>query len=294
MRDPREKFKNVDAVYAAYGVKIAAPGLENALSGAPIYVGGEELVEKVRKEIGEIEFTKDILGVVAKADTLGSLEALIKILSDKKIPVKRGGIGHLSKQDVIEAGAVAAQNKYLGVVLAFNVKISDEIAYFSETQKVKVIGNNVIYQIIEDYLGWAKEEKEREKTEREKTVTHPVKFRVLANHVFRTSKPAIVGVEVLAGTLTPGVRLLLGDGRVKGSIKNIQSEGDSVQSVTKGNKVAISIEDVVVGRHINEGDIIYSFISYEDLAELKKGELSEEEKSILLEVKELKKRENVL
>ena len=289
MRDPKEKFKNVDEVYAAYGVKIAAPGLEKALSGAPVYVGGSELVGKVKEEMGEIEFAKDILGVVVKADTLGSLEALVKILADKNIPVKRGGIGRVSKQDVIEASAVASENRLLGAVLAFNAPVSGDISFFAEDQGAKIIKNRVVYQIIDDYLEWAAMEKEMEKKQREKTVAYPVKFKILPDHVFRTSKPAIVGVEILGGTLFPGVRLFLPGGKVKGTVKSIQSGGESVEKAVSGDKVALSIDDVSVGRHIHEDDIIYSFISIEDLAELKKGELSDDDKQILREIRELKK-----
>jgi translation initiation factor 5B len=291
MRDPREKFKNVEAVYAAYGVKIAAPGLTNALPGAPVYVGGEELVDKVKKEIGEIEFTKDILGVVVKADTLGSLEALIKLLSDKSIPVKRGGIGSVSKQDVIEASAVASENKYLGVVLAFNTPVSEDITSFAENQAVRILQHKVVYQLIDDYLAWAKDRKDKDKQELQKTVTYPAKLRILPDHVFRTSKPAIVGVEVLGGTLLPGIQLLLASGRVKGRVKSIQSSGETLQKALKGDKVAISIDDVSVGRHINEGDVVYSFISLDDLAELKKTELTDEERGIIREARELKRKE---
>ena len=289
MRDPKEKFKNVDEVYAAYGVKIAAPGLEKALSGAPVYVGGSELVGKVKEEMGEIEFAKDILGVVVKADTLGSLEALVKILADKNIPVKRGGIGRVSKQDVIEASAVASENRLLGAVLAFNAPVSGDISFFAEDQGAKIIKNRVVYQIIDDYLEWAAMEKEMEKKQREKTVAYPVKFKILPDHVFRTSKPAIVGVEILGGTLFPGVRLFLPGGKVNGTVKSIQSGGESVEKAVSGDKVALSIDDVSVGRHIHEDDIIYSFISIEDLAELKKGELSDEDRQILREIRELKK-----
>lgn len=289
MRDPREKFKNVEEVYAAYGVKIAAPGLETALSGAPVYVGGEELISKVKEEIGEIEFTKDILGVVVKADTLGSLEALVKILADKNIPVKRGGIGRVSKQDVIQSSAVASENRLLGVILAFNAPVSEDISFFAEDQGAKIIKNKVIYQIIDDYLEWAAEEKEKEKKQREKTISYPVKFKILSNHVFRTSKPAIVGVEILGGTLFPGVRLILPGGKVKGTVKSIQSGGESVGKAVSGDKVALSIDDVSVGRHIHEEDVIYSFISMDDLTELKKGELSDEETQILREIRELRR-----
>jgi len=55
MRDPRDKFKNVNAVYASAGVKISSPGLEIALAGAPVRVApaGKEnqILEEVNSEL---------------------------------------------------------------------------------------------------------------------------------------------------------------------------------------------------------------------------------------------------
>ena len=289
MRDPREKFKNVNAVYAAYGVKISAPGLESALAGAPVYVGGDEVVGKVCDEMSDIEFSRDIQGVIVKADTLGSLEALVKLLSDKGVAVKKGGIGRVSKQDILEAAAVASESKYLGLVFSFNAPISDDVSLFAEDQGAKIIESRIVYKLLEDYDEWVREGKERDKAQMEKTVAMPVKFMVMPDHIFRTSKPAIVGVEVLGGMLLSGARILLPEGKVRGRIKSIQSGGEKVERAVAGEEVAVSIDDVSVGRHIHEGDVLYSFISAEDLAELKKTELSDEDMRILKEIRDIKK-----
>ena len=38
MRDPRDKFKPVDEVMSAAGIKITSPDLEGVLAGSPLYV----------------------------------------------------------------------------------------------------------------------------------------------------------------------------------------------------------------------------------------------------------------
>src|SRR3712207_4189120 len=38
MRDPRDKFKQVNVVVAAAGLKITSPDLEGVLAGSPVYV----------------------------------------------------------------------------------------------------------------------------------------------------------------------------------------------------------------------------------------------------------------
>ena len=71
-----KNFKAVNEVYAAAGIKIAAPGLENALAGSPVFVVGEgmnidEVKGRVQKEMESVQFTKENIGAVVKADTLG-------------------------------------------------------------------------------------------------------------------------------------------------------------------------------------------------------------------------------
>lgn len=289
MRDPREKFKNVNEVYAAFGVKIAAPGLENAISGAPVYVGGQEMVNQVQAEMGEIEFARDINGVVVKADTLGSLEATVKILNGLQIPIRRGAIGKVSKQDIIEASTVRQNNKYLGVIIAFSIALLEESREAALANEIKIFEGKVIYKIIEDYQKWVLEEKELDKKQREKTATKPAKFRILPGFIFRQSKPAIVGIEVISGILQPNTRLMRQDGKMAGRVKGIQQEKKNIQQVTLGEKAAVSIEDAAVGRQLNENDIVYTFIPLDEIQKLKLEELTEEEIKLIKEIKEIQK-----
>jgi len=289
MRDPKEKFKHVDEVYAAYGVKIAAPGLENALSGAPVYVGGEEMVDQVKAELGEIEFTKDINGVVVKSDTLGSLEAMVKVLSDLGIPARRGAIGKVSKQDIIEASTVSKHDKYLGVIVAFNTPVLDESQDMADANQIKIFESKIIYKIVEDYQLWVKEEKEFDKKQRQKRFTLPCKFKILAGFVFRQSKPAIAGVEILAGTLQVNSRLMRSDGKVAGRVKSIQKEKENMQEAKAGEKVAVSIDGVTIGRQLNENDTVYTFIPLDEIQKIKAEDLSEEGLQLIKEIKEIQK-----
>ena len=289
MRDPRERFQNVNAVYAASGVKIAAPNLEKALSGAPIYVGGPELAETVGKELKDVEINTDRLGITIKADTIGSLEALVKIFTDKKIPIKKAMIGKVSNTDITEVQTLRDQDRYLGVLVAFNTEVLREAKTLAELRKVKVFESNIIYKLLEDYEDWVKKEKERERSEKEGKVATPAKIRLLPKCVFRQSKPAIVGIEVMAGTLHLGSRLMKSDGRMVGRIKEMQKEKENVKSASSGDKVAVSIENVTIGRQIDEGDVAYVHITPEDMQQINKDELTEEEKNVLREMREMKK-----
>ncbi|ODS42300.1 MAG: translation initiation factor IF-2 [Candidatus Altiarchaeales archaeon IMC4] len=285
MSDPRDKFKHVDEVYAASGVRIVAPILENALAGAPVYVGGEELVGEVKKEIGAVEFTRDTLGVIVKADTLGSLEALVRMLEEAKIPIKRGGVGKVNKRDVVEASAVHAEEPLFGVILSFNSPVLDEAKTMAFDKNLKIFSSDVIYRLIEGYEDWAKKERESRKEE----FVVPAKIKLMPKHVFRTCKPAIVGVEILVGKISVGQSLMRSDGKVVGRIKEMQLDKERIKDAKQGQQVAMSIEDVTIGRQINEGDVVYSFISNEEVAKIKTDQLSEEELKTLKEIKGMKR-----
>jgi translation initiation factor 5B len=291
MRDPKKQFKSVRSVYAASGVKIVAPRLENAMPGGPVYVGGPELIENVKEEIGEVEFSRDDLGVIVKADTLGSLEAMVKILGGEGITVRRGSIGKLSKQDVIEASAVSKENRYLGAVLAFNTPVLPDAEAVAQDGNIPIIRSSVIYQLIDDYKVWVAKARDEDRQALAKCVASPSKIRILPKHTFRQSKPAIVGVEILAGTLHAGCRLMNADGKVCGRLRGIQSGGEAIEEATSGQQVAISVDDAIVGRQISEGDVLYTFLSHEDAAKLRPEDLTDEEKQVIREIRLAKRGE---
>jgi len=289
MHDPKERFQNVNSIYAASGVKIAAPNLEKALPGAPVYVGGKELVESVKREIENVEINTDNAGVLIKADTIGSLEAIVKLFTEKKVPIRKATIGKVANGDITECASVKEQDKYLGVILAFNTEVLPEAKKLADDRKVRIFESRIIYRLIEDYEEWVKKEKEREKMEREGKTASPAKLLLMPNCVFHKSKPAIVGVRILAGTLRTGVQLMRQDGRIVGRLKEIQKDKEGIKSIQAPDESSISIENVTVGRQVNEGDILYVHITAEDMAKIKAEDLTEDEKSVLREMRELKR-----
>ena len=101
-----KNFESVDEISAAAGIKISAPDLENVIAGSPLVaVSDEEDIEKakemVQTEVEEVQFNKTIDGVVIRADTLGSLEAMMKILSEEGISIRKAEVGSISKEDII-------------------------------------------------------------------------------------------------------------------------------------------------------------------------------------------------
>jgi len=80
----------------------------------------------------------------------------------------------------------------------------------------------------------------------------------MEGYVFRRAKPAIVGVEILAGRIKPKYALLRSeDGKEVGEVQQIQEKGKALPEAGQGMQVAISIDKPTVGRHIFEKDILY-------------------------------------
>ncbi len=263
IRDPRDKFSSVDEVAAASGVKIAAPELEGAVAGAPLYAVPsedrvEEFVQMVLDEVQKLRIATDIGGVVLKTDTLGSLEAIAEILRNNNVPIRLADVGDVSKRDVTEAAVVKEHEPLYGAVLAFNSKVSPDAQTEAHDRGVPIFEHNVIYHLVDNYIDWMKKEQEaRSAKEFEKLVT-PVKLKVLPGFVFRRAKPAIFGVEIIAGTIKSKTPVIGADGEDLGEILQIQDKGKAVSEARTGMQVAVSLEKPIFGRHINEGDILYA------------------------------------
>jgi len=269
IRDPRDKFSSVDEVSAAAGVKLVAPDLEEALAGSPVYVvpeGAEvdEYVRMVSEEVERIKIKTDKVGVVVKADALGSLEAIAQSLERSGVPVRFADVGDVAKRDVIEASIVKEDEELYGVILAFNVKILPDAQEEAFARGVKIFEDRIIYGLLDSYLKWMREQRERRLQREFEALVKPGKIRLMPGFVFRRSKPAIVGVEVLVGRIKPKYRLVREDGQIVGSIMQIQDKGKNVQEATSGMQVAISIDKPIVGRHIKEGDVLHVWVPDRD------------------------------
>jgi translation initiation factor 5B len=63
----------------------------------------QSVSKRIKEEMSELRFSSDNEGVIVKADTLGSLEALVKFLKDQGCRVRISEIGPVSRRDLIEA-----------------------------------------------------------------------------------------------------------------------------------------------------------------------------------------------
>ena len=186
----------------------------------------------------------------------------------------------------VSALNAAGKDAFECVIFAFHVKVPDDLEFEAQKLGVKIFKSNIIYKLIESHESWLLEERERRKKEKLSSLVFPVKIEVLPNLVFRNCKPAIVGVRVLEGKLCQGVSLLNAGGIV-GKVLAIQSEGKSLSEAKKGDEVAVSVDGAFVGKNLNEGDTLLSFIPLRQFAELESlsGVFSAGENELLAEIK---------
>src|SRR6266487_2250676 len=262
IRDPRDKFSNVKSVDAAAGIKIAAAGLEDAIAGSSLYgvkdaSRRKAIKERILSEVEEVRVKKDLSGVVVKSDALGSLEALTTSLEASKIPVRLADVGDVSRRDVVEAKAVRVKDQYLGVVLAFGVKLLPDAEEEIALSKIPVFKGDVLYHVLEEYSRWVETQRLAGAKAEMDLLIRPGKIKLLKGFVFRRSDPAIVGVEVLDGIIKPKYPLINSRGQRIGQVVRIQDQGKDVGEAGAGKQVAVSIDKPMVGRQIMEGDVLY-------------------------------------
>ena len=258
-----KRFEKAAEVSAAAGVKIAAPDLDQAMAGAPVRVvrdrSLEEVVEEVNAALAEIEVDTAEDGVVVKADTLGSLEAMANALEEAEVPIMRAEVGDIAPRDI--AIAETANQDEHKALLGFNVSILPNAENELESADVTLFTNDVIYQLIDDYETYVEQRKRAQQETVLDKVVRPARFRLLPDHTFRQNDPAVVGVEVLAGTLQNNRNVGAFEGNEfdrLGTLSGIQKQGDDVDEARAGERVSIAIDGPTVGRDINEGDTLWS------------------------------------
>ena len=300
IRDPRDRFTSVKRVTAASGVKLAAPKLESALAGSPLYAVPKgkhtrEYVRMIEDEVEKLRVKTETSGVVLKTDTLGSLEAVTESLSRHGIQIRLADIGDVSKREIVEVETFRQEDRLLAVILAFNVKVLPDAEEEAATAGIPIFKSDVIYHLLEDYLRWSDEQRTSGVKAELDLLVRPCKARIMQGFIFRRSNPAIVGVEILSGRLKAKSPVITKSGRRLGEVQKMQDKGADVDEAKVGMQVAVSIEDGVVGRNIDEGDLIYADVPERHLKTLSTkfpGELTESDHETIKELIEIKRREN--
>ena len=297
MRDPRDKFKPVEHIQAAAGVKIASPDLDGVLPGSTLYaVSDDAEIEHFKKiiedEMQSVFISTETNGVILKCDAIGSLEAITEMLRRQQIPISKADIGPVTRRDILEAMAIKENDRHLGVILAFNVKVLQDAETEADNNHIKVFTDKIIYSLIDTYTQWVDDDKADEENSVFKELTPISKFTFLKGFVFRNNNPAVFGIRVDVGQLRQKIPFMNKTGKKIGIIHQLQHDGKTVSVVKTGQEVACSVQNVTIGRQIIEENVFYTLPSSSDAKQLVKRfmhKLSSEETDVLNEIIEIQR-----
>jgi translation initiation factor 5B len=185
---------------------------------------------------------------------------------------------------VLAASAVKERDRYLGVVLGFNVRILEEANREAQERGIQVFSEKVIYNLVRNYNDWVNYQREHEESILFSEIPPICKFQFMKGFVFRRNFPAVFGAEIQIGKLRQKVEVINEAGKRIGIIHQIQENGKPIDEAIQGDQVAVSIKEISVGRQINEGDIFYTNLKSKEakmLIERFSSRLAPDEKTLL-------------
>ncbi|MDP2629044.1 MAG: GTP-binding protein, partial [Nanoarchaeota archaeon] len=150
----KSRFKAKETAIASTGIRMQLVEKAEFLPGMPfqVYKGNlEEIKSQFKKEISE-SIKTDKQGIIAKADSLGSLEALLVLLKQNNIPIVKAGIGSINKSDVISAKANLEINEIDAIVVGFNVTPDEDAHELAKNSNIKILSEEIIYKLIENLV----------------------------------------------------------------------------------------------------------------------------------------------
>ncbi|MCH7568768.1 MAG: translation initiation factor IF-2 [Nanoarchaeota archaeon] len=285
-----DKYKPIKKATAATGVRLRLTDKEGLLPGMPFQKldnNLEEIKKEFKRELADV-IKLDKQGIIVKADSLGSLEALITLLKQANIKIVKASIGNVTKTDIISAKANLEINPLDALIVGFNVDLDEDL----DLGNIKVLKNDVVYKLIEDLELWRKEKQAEIERERLLGLAIICKLQILPKYVFRNSNPAIFGVRVLSGKLKKQIPLIDENDNNIAKVKAIQSEKHSVEEVLQNEEVAISLPGTNFERKLKDVEYLYSQISESQFKAFKKNKdlLSQEELKTLQEIADIKRK----
>lgn len=184
-------------------------------------ITGENSINEVKELIQKNPLdSAEGFPVVVKADTAGSLEAILSHLKDDT-KIVLSGLGDLIESDIRTAEATGA------TIVGFNVKTPKEILRLADEEKVKIYSYKIIYELLNDIERWIKEATD--------AATERILGRAQIIAKFPHDKKQIAGCKITEGRVvrTDKLRLvrestILGLVRIS-SMKKLKQEVDKVE-----------------------------------------------------------------
>jgi bacterial translation initiation factor 2 (bIF-2) len=205
------------------------------------------MLEDVFKKIEEGELNE--LRLILKTDTIGSLEALKKALTDLSRPevsvrILHGAVGGITENDVMLAKASQA------IIIGFNTRPDLKAKETAEREKVDIRLYSIIYEAIEDVKNALR------------GLLKPVQKEVVLGSAEVRATFKIKGVGTVAGCYVLDGKIvrnanarLIRDGVViyTGKIESLKRFKEDVQEVARGFECGVKLKDY---NDVKVGDII--------------------------------------
>lgn len=286
-----DEYVHHTMINQSMGIKICAPGLDQAAVGTELQVAGpgddlEELKVSVCDEFDSIlnSFEKQAEGVYVKASSLGSLEVVLCHLRHEKIPVFDVGIGEVFKKDVMKT--IMKENKHpeYAVILCFDVKISNEAKELATTNGVQIFTADVSDHLIGKFRAFFP--------------IFPVILEIDGNHVFAPRDPIVCLAKVVGGQIRVGTPICIPDkGNLDiGRVARVEKDRAPVQVARKGETVCVKIEQTTIhnhiayGRHFDSTNYLCSMLTRSSIDALKehfKDEMKKEDWKLVIDLKKV-------
>ena len=176
--------------------------------------------------------------LIVKADSAGSLEAIVQIISALSVPegvprplILERGLGDVTDSDIKQAAAAKA------IVVAFNVKTAKSADNLARSYHLKIISSRIIYEIIksvEDHIALSFKE----------SVTPP-SLEVLAVFNQNGNSKKTIGGRVISGAIRSGSRFELHRGEetiTRGRVLSLEQNKQEVSSVESGKECGLVVD----------------------------------------------------
>ncbi|HSR89584.1 MAG TPA: translation initiation factor IF-2 [Candidatus Udaeobacter sp.] len=217
--------------------------------------GAEKKVISATADVEEEE-KKKVLNLVIKADTLGSLEAIIGSLEKIKhdevgVRIIGKGLGNIMADDVAKAETAQA------IICGFNVLPAPTAQRMIQDKNIQFLQFSVIYALLDFVKGELKK-----LLNPEKIVIELGKMRVAA--IFRTAKGSmIVGGRVEDGKLKKDAKVRVrrsGEVVGLGKLAQLQSGKQTVNELPEGNEGGLQFDGKV---KLEVGDLLEAYTEEE-------------------------------
>lgn len=217
------------------------PSIGAIISGSPevvaaVAVKPEQKTDNVADFLAAMTAAdKKRLKLFIKADTSGSLEAVLEALPQSDVDIVHGSLGDITEADILEAGAMKA------VVVGFNVKAVGGVEKLATHEKVIYRIYTIIYELLDEMADVVTGMEDLLVRERELG-----RGTIIAE--FPYEKDRIAGTKVTSGRLAKGdfVRVMRGEEEIgRARIKSIRQGKNETTKVEVGGECGVFLDKKV-------------------------------------------------